>query len=280
MTRAEILQTAKPILFNTEMIGAILDGRKTQTRRVVKYYSNTPTRYGREKLYKMVEKLNDKPFYGAGFYKDSDVFVHEGQTLTDAIYFKSRYKPGDYLYVREAWAEVEGCYGVLFIIYKADGNQYADDDHKFTGWCPSIHMPKEAARIFLKVTGVRAERLQDISEEDAKKEGIARIFDYLSEDDYNDWQNRLIAHNPELHTETQEEQPYCNYLWHGHYGSFGMGNKTSDSWDYQYSGYEYANGSFSSLWNSLLLLKDWDKYGWDANPWVWVYKFERMNIDG
>lgn len=127
-------------------------------------------------------------------------------------------------------------------------------------------MPKTETRIFLKVTGVSVERLQDITEEQAISEGISKLFDHLSDEEYKRW-----SHNVSL-KETKQEQPYCNYLWHGYFGQHGMGNKISDEWAYQ-DAYDSAKDSFSSMWNSTLPLKKWKDIGWNANPWVWVYEF-------
>ena len=137
----------KPILFNTAMVQATLDGRKTVTRRVIK---PQPLR------------------------QDGGPYL---------IVPKKPYQVGDILYVRETWGDYEG--KTNYYIYKAD---YPDGakTYKFEKvdefgeeiicdlpkWRPSIHMPKEAARIFLRVTGARAERLQDITEEEAIKEGL------------------------------------------------------------------------------------------------------------
>ena len=134
------------ILFNTEMVKAILAGRKTCTRRVVK---PMPQGYF---------EVNESPLY----IYDTD--PPQG-TITPP------YQPGDILYVRETWGKgyEEGTY-----IYKAD-DKLADlptfkDSTKLI-YHPSIHMPKEAARIWLKVTDVRVEQLQEITEDGAKEEG-------------------------------------------------------------------------------------------------------------
>nr|DAZ65168.1 MAG TPA: ASCH domain protein [Caudoviricetes sp.] len=124
----------KPILFNTQMVRAILDGRKTCTRRIVK---PQPT-------------------------------AHYGVQC-----IKPPYQPGDILYVRETWSlRFDG----EKYFYRADKNTSREEkrllDYNDVKWRPSIHMPKEAARIWLKVTNVRVERLQDISGEDLIKEGI------------------------------------------------------------------------------------------------------------
>ncbi|MFJ1424852.1 hypothetical protein ACILFS_00875 [Capnocytophaga canimorsus] len=152
----------KPILFSTEMVEAILEGRKTQTRRVIKKkYTNTDFQLRGNIL---VEIQNDIPV------------VRKNKNGTTTRHFRPyeerspQYQTGDILWVRETWAE----FGNGFI-YKADSFQ----EHEDVGvkWRPSIHMPKKAARIFLEVTNVRCERLQDISEEDAIAEGVRVIYD-------------------------------------------------------------------------------------------------------
>jgi hypothetical protein len=147
----------KPILFNTEMVRAILDGRKTCTRRVVKTRRKDACGF-------YVTKRPDGSF--AGIYEyDEDERMFENQLIPP-------YKPGDVLYVRETWGEgyAEGTY-----IYKADDKLAELPTFKKTSkilYHPSIHMPKKAARIWLKVTDVRVERLQDIDGKGCLKEGI------------------------------------------------------------------------------------------------------------
>lgn len=181
----------KGILFNTETVQAILDGRKTCTRRVVK------------------TRRKD----ACGFY------------VTKLI---PPYKSGDILYVRETWERFEcwNCEGdergncpkepKKSVLDKACGCYMYRATDEISGdakWHPSIHMPKEAARIWLKVTNVRVERLQDMTDDDAEAEGC---FDYTST----------------------------------------------------------ALG-FPDVWESTIKKSDLDRYGWDANPWVWVIEFER-----
>jgi hypothetical protein len=128
----------KPIIFNTEMVKAILEGRKTQTRRPIKPQPIN------------IKFINNK-------YKEV------GNDDTFRFEYKQPYKVGDILYVRETWAQ-------------DDENSYmyrANDFNQFTPkWKPSIHMPREAARLFLKVTNVRVERVQNISSNDAWEEGF------------------------------------------------------------------------------------------------------------
>jgi hypothetical protein len=149
----------KPILFNTETVRAILDGRKSCTRRINK-------------------DANDYVVPDMDFY-DSDkrtyaVHNYADKEHTDKLSIAERtcpICPSDILYVRESYSELSFGY-----VYKADGENI---DHlgNVIKWHPSIHMPKEAARIWLKVTDVRVERLQDMTDDDAEAEGC---FDYTS----------------------------------------------------------------------------------------------------
>ena len=205
----------KPILFNTEMVRAILGGRKTCTRRLIKHN---------------VDAVLNSP------YHKEHPEVEDKQIISKLCL--PPYQPGDILYVRETWAwcpcwdciedavqgrceygehrikhdgkKEHGCY-----MYRASckDNEYPTADT----WHPSIHMPKEAARIWLKVTDVRVERLQEISGEDLIKEGIDL---------------------------------------------------------FQSSYVRVAFDEFKNIWNSTIKKSDFDRYGWDANPWVWVIAFE------
>lgn len=145
-----------PILFNTEMVRAILDDRKTCTRRVIKYDKaddvlNSPAR-------KENPDIPDKQFI--------------------KCLVKMPYEVGDILYVRETWTDhyVPNEIGKpeLQYCYKADGVDIKAEclPGENNRWYPSIHMPREAARIWLKVTDVRVERLQEMDKTDALKEGI------------------------------------------------------------------------------------------------------------
>lgn len=161
----------KPILFNTEMVRAILEGRKTVTRRVVKPqpwdsvfcdgHEFIPDNYGDSKPTGFIcEKC------GQGVCPPYSKYP-VGEAL-----FRPYCWPDDILYVRETWAKsMAGAY-----MYKATDNPIIIDR-----WHPSIHMPKEAARLFLRVTDVRAERLQDIDDDGVVSEGlkIGDDFDVL-----------------------------------------------------------------------------------------------------
>ena len=144
----------KPILFNTEMVRAILDGRKTVTRRVIRWdkVDNALSCPARRKNIeipddKIIERLCGAPYCMA-----------------------------DILYVRETWTILPGTPGDNFrpsgvYYYKADGDM-RPDRFRDNGWHPSIHMPKEAARIFLRVPDVHVERVQEITGAECVREGI------------------------------------------------------------------------------------------------------------
>ena len=161
----------KPILFNTEMVRAIMDGRKTCTRRVIKLpWEECPAC-----KYVHNEYIYDK--------MAENVYCARCGCLLEPER-RSPYQPGDILYVRETWMDYAG-----LTMYKADCDIYRLDSLNFAGfgWKPSIHMPKEAARIWLKVTNVRVERLQDITEDGAKAEGAIdnRGFIHSPENEYD-----------------------------------------------------------------------------------------------
>lgn len=163
----------KPILFNkqisTEMVRAILDGRKTCTRRLVKFLPGENSQW-------------------TGYIRDG-LMLYNGRN--EPCIIKAPYQPGDTLYVRETWRglpvnEAGHMRGHTIYYYKADG-ELRPKGWRGT-WHPSIHMPKEAARIWLKVTDVRVERLQEITGLSVQKEGIevdpkeyASKFDFITE---------------------------------------------------------------------------------------------------
>ena len=196
----------KPILLNTEMVRAVLDGRKTQTRRVVK------------------PQPKDRAILGF-----QNGILSWGEMRAGICYehkAKPRYQPGDILYVRETWAEntIPHSGNYAGIEYRAD---YYGGREPILCWRPSIHMPKEAARIFLRVTDVRVERLQTISLENCISEGAVKKPNITKRGD-------LVLHS------------------------------------------RYRN-EFAVLWNSTIKPTDRERYGWEANPWVWVICFERIN---
>lgn len=147
----------KPILFNTEMVKAILEGRKTITRRLVKPQPPATTH---------VSKVGND--YGWSFWEDNP----------QKHYMKTPYRPSDILWVRETWSISDGYY--LYRAFPGVGMEPEKQDAAMREmglkWHPSIHMPREAARIFLRVIGVRVERLQEITAEVALDEGTDMKF--------------------------------------------------------------------------------------------------------
>lgn len=199
--------SVKPILFNTEMVRAILDGKKTCTRRIVKGAIPDDAMWG----YTM--------FTPKGCVSCRGVYADEyGEK-----FFRLPYQQGDILYVRETWCKGSWMNEKERYYYKADDNDF------HCVWHPSIHMPKDAARIWLKVGDVRVERLQECGEGwcvDIEKEGIVTPQDailYISDDAFH---NALRM-------------------------------------------------EFQKKWDSTIKKSDLDRYGWNANPWVWVIEFER-----
>lgn len=186
----------KPILFHTEMVRAILEGRKSCTRRLVK------------------PQPDGKHTFPLGFVTDSTEKKEVGcfgfgidECGGSIKYVKPPYQPGDILYVRETWEcfECWNCDGdergncpkepKKSVLNKTCGCYMYRATDEISGdakWHPSIHMPKEAARIWLKVTNVRVERLQECGEGwciDIEKEGIATPQDpilYISDDAFHD----------------------------------------------------------------------------------------------
>lgn len=139
----------KPILFNTEMVKAIMDGRKTQTRRLVKEIA----------LHAPYFELCDDAPYACDMYGE----WHPAERFC-------RIQPCDILWVRETWHKDAGRY-MYRANYSKNEKFYRNGQEVEIRWSPSIHMPKEAARIFLRVKDVRVERLQEITVLDAINEG-------------------------------------------------------------------------------------------------------------
>lgn len=149
------METMKPILFNTDMVRAILEGRKTVTRRVVRL--------------KELDEVLSSPVR------------KENPDVPDSRFIEclctAPYEAGDILWVRETWCESLGWAGIYFYrAYAGPRDEMKEYAHSFNRWRPNIHMPREAARIFLRVTDVRVERLQDMRLKDCKKEGVQLSF--------------------------------------------------------------------------------------------------------
>lgn len=191
--------TDRPILFSAPMVRAILEGRKTQTRRVIKPQPINPV------------DLN--AFKGGGAFVDKSISGKD--PLIKCPYGKA----GDSLWVRETHALFGGGSTVIYAAnWKEDAVSRGMDnipEEVDWKWTPSIHMPRLASRITLEITSVRVERLQDISEQDALAEGMT----------------------------------FPEGMEHG-----------SNPVD-----------AFRGLWQSIN-----GPESWDANPWVWVIEFKRV----
>ena len=148
----------KPMLFSTEMVKALLEGRKTQTRRIVK------EAIGWDANWKISKKTETSHCMCCG-------------SQYSLPYFKPQISLGDIIWVRETFGEdfleISESGVICHYLYRADDFETPAD-----GWSPSIFMPKSACRLFLKVTNVRVERLQDISDFDSIAEGIEIMDDY------------------------------------------------------------------------------------------------------
>ncbi len=191
----------KPILFNTDMVKAILDGRKSVTRRVA---------FPRSDLRPFLRKeYPDGWWFRGRAYRNWNNAMREPQGVMSLCH----YRTDDTLYVRETWAKQCGLYWHKAGLAVDENGCDMYGTLVPTKWRPSIHMPKDAARLFLRVTGVRVERLQDINDESVVSEGM----------------------------------------------------KIGDPFD--------------ELWDSTIKKADLPRYGWDANPWVWVIEFERISKD-
>jgi len=162
----------KPIIFSTEMVKTILDGRKTMTRRVVKHQA--PEGY---RILGRVTSSTDKENEGCACWRSDDDRVSH--------YCKIPYEAGDVLWVRETWNHFnynndhddKRLSGYIFKASPEFVNDLPPLVRAYYGvaWCPSIHMPRAAARLFLKVKDIRVERLQGITVEDIRSEGLSSM---------------------------------------------------------------------------------------------------------
>lgn len=163
-----ILFKERPILFSGNMVRAILDGNKTQTRRIVKEKEirNRFPMYIKNNIW----AWGTKPCDGTQACWSHDTFKCPYGT------------EGDRLWVRETWSYLDS--EKTEFIYRADDNRWIEDLHSAgSPWKPSIHMPREASRITLEIKNIRVERLQDISESDTEAEGIEFMRDIPDADE-------------------------------------------------------------------------------------------------
>ncbi|OUL79902.1 ASCH domain-containing protein [Paraburkholderia hospita] len=231
----------RPILFSGPMVRALLDGSKTQTRRIVKPAG----------AHHIFQFRGTEDARGADEPTGEWAWCRAEHVVSDHIRCPFG-KPGDRLWVRETHEvnrigfEEHGNGDTDYyagVAYQADdgrtqfsisGAMYRKlDATESRGWAPSIHMPRWASRITLEVTGVRVERLQDVTEADAAAEGVESL---RNEGEY--WKDYLRS------TAQCDELVCLN-----------------------------ARDSFGTLWDSLNAARG---FGWDANPWVWVVEFKRI----
>lgn len=205
----------KPILFNTAMVKAILEGRKTVTRRAIK-----PQPAG------ALRPMGKGSCWPGCFEAPGEERI-----------YRPPYQPGDVLYVRETWAEMP--YGYVYREDEEEPEGWEVDDC----WRPSIHMPRVAARIFLRVTAVKAARLQEVEKEDVLREGV----------------------------EPKYYDGGCKCAW----AFEGCMEKPCANRDGYIDLCHWM--PFSELWDKTVKPTNRSAYGWEANPWVWVIEFERIS---
>ncbi|MDE1556324.1 MULTISPECIES: hypothetical protein [Comamonas] len=230
------------LMFKAPLVRAILEGRKTQTRRIVK-----------------PQPVAGQGMVNAGYCGDRHLWLRDGPCdKTDPAYEWRcpMGKPGDRIYVRETWQIAGGNTGIW---YAATDSQADDGNSPVSRWSPSIHMPKSAARIWLEITSVRVERLQDLSNEDAIAEGVNRISHGREGYYYSAIRDEQHPKNWNYPDDAFRE------LWDSTTGRPALpANKNSK---------RYAR------------VKHWldthpDTTGWAANPWVWVIDFKTISTTG
>ncbi|MEJ5127672.1 hypothetical protein WH367_16645 [Comamonas sp. MYb21] len=224
------------LMFKAPLVRAILSGQKTQTRRICK----PAVAHNLSQVVEVPDPQERGQVYNGSTFGDE-----EGDIL-----FSSPFGGlGDRIYVRETWA-----YGVHALaasrdedgpfVYAAEGTTQGRLCER---WRPSIHMPKHAARIWLEITGVRVERLQAISEDDAEAEGCERLETERDERDY-----KLC--------------PKCG----GTRLHNAIGGNGGVIFDVDCQACDTYAKRFRHLWDST-------GGDWAANPWVWVIDFKRID---
>jgi hypothetical protein len=175
----------RPILFSTAMVQAILEGRKTQTRRVVKVQPKDSRAW---ELTRLLDTTNKEKKKHTGKLQWCVRNNQHSISEFDDRFFDCPYgQPGDILWVRESWTHTYQL-GLNFedenygFVYKADWQDW--EQYEGWKWKPSIHMPFAAARIFLRIKSVRVERLQDITRSDIRAEGLVCPQELRGDDTY------------------------------------------------------------------------------------------------
>ncbi|OWQ36532.1 hypothetical protein [Pseudomonas sp. DrBHI1] len=227
----------RPILFNGPMVRAILEGRKTVTRRAVKEWQQ-PRLQDDGSWFATAQR---HPRWGFGVSGiDASTCAQELSDTGCCPYGR----PGERLWVRETFADI-GCR----LTYRADLDDGAHCAVK--RWTPSLHMRRIDSRILLEITAVRVERLQDLSDDQAKAEGMV----------YTDFgmQERpgkvSLDGGKTFHPMKPRQAPG----WHA--GDATHPDQCLDR----------ARWAFANLWEKIN-----GQYSWDANPWVWVVEFKRI----
>ncbi len=190
-----------------------------------------------------LEKINKDPeeWILDGLRIDNKFIFHKKDKGVEC-FLTPKFLEGDILWIRETTA-VDNFFDT---IYKADNS----DQERITSWRPSIHMPKQLARIFLKVTNVRCERLSEISDEDARAEGIEIIPDYY-------WTEGALNY---MYCEDDRSYRREYFFLDGNYG-IGTG------------AFANHNGLVASFLSLFAKINSWEFV--EKDPWVWVYEFEK-----
>lgn len=251
MKREELLQIAKPILFNAKIAKAILDDTKTQTRRITNCTNGSIFKcLGTDKT----KNSTTKNKFGALFELPKSHWIDKNSLSHEFV--ASKYKIGDILWAREP-AKVLNSHGdkYMTVEYLSDGfittleypERFASSLPRWIAECKGVPNGciKEMARFFLKVTNVRVEQLHDISDDDCLKEGI------------NSFGGGQIADTGD-YFETE-------YF-------IGEEKLSEDEMYYENETFEEAYLAFANLWNSTAP----KGYKWEDNPYVFVYEFERV----
>ncbi|MCD7905501.1 MAG: hypothetical protein LUG24_08045 [Clostridiales bacterium] len=168
-----IFPEAKPITFNTEMVRAILDGRKTQTRRKIKTQPKMQLAYISAGYKAGMWRYPNKNVCDVSGWDEKYRRTVDLSTEDESLYWKPPFHAEDILYVKETWADVKNKDWThkRYTYLAGDTYFYTDIGYKSV-WRPTANMPREVARIYLKVTKVGVKRLQDITAEECLKEGV------------------------------------------------------------------------------------------------------------
>jgi len=218
----------RPILFSGPMVRAIIAGRKTQTRRVVRGMPHDAVN---------VRLVGEDLKFGE----------YSGPEAQPGRYGRVPCpygQPGDRLWVRETWAKPTDARSTKFadvVLYAADfTDRWRGHAHFDGNWRPSIHMPRKASRITLEITGVRVERLQDISGDDAKAEGLRC---WTKDGTVYKWGLAERHVSGELDPVVPwSEMPRTHIR------------------------------AWAAAWDSI----NGTRAPWDSNPWVWVIEFKEV----